>query len=193
VTGTSVTYQWSPVDNATDYKLMVSTSTNIMDTTKRKISILVGNVTTYVDTGYPANGTKYYWWVWAINADGGQSLWSEVSANGRWITNTSTYIAAPALLSPVGVAVPGTSVTFEWSPVAGAANYRLMVSTSTNPMDTTKRKISVLVGNVTTYVDTGYPANGTTYYWWVWAYVDDGSQSVWAEVSANMRSFTSVA
>ena len=33
------------------------------------------------------DGTKYYWWVWAYHADGTQSLWSEVSANGRWFTS----------------------------------------------------------------------------------------------------------
>jgi len=48
-----------------------------------------GNVTTYVDTGYPANGTVYYWWVWAYAADGSSSLWSGVSANGRWFTSVA--------------------------------------------------------------------------------------------------------
>jgi len=68
--------------------------TNIMDTTKYKVNIdLVdlgsGLPTSYVATGFPANGTRYYWWVWAYAADGSASVWSEVSANGRWFTNTA--------------------------------------------------------------------------------------------------------
>ena len=88
--------------------------------------------------------------------------------------------------------VSGTSVPFEWGAVAGAVKYKLLVSTSTNILDTTKYKRNIdLVGETTTtYVDTGYPANGTKYYWWVWAYAADGSSSAWAQVSANGRSFT---
>jgi hypothetical protein len=72
----------------------VSTSTNILDTTKYKCNVdLVdlgsGLPTSYADSGYPANGTKYYWWVWAYNADGSSSAWAQVSANGRWFSNTA--------------------------------------------------------------------------------------------------------
>ena len=86
-------------------------------------------------------------------------------------------------------------MSFEWSAVADAVSYRLMVSTSTNVVDTTKYKANTYTasGAITSYDDTGYPANGTKYYWWVWAYHADGSQSLWSEVSANGRSFTSVA
>jgi hypothetical protein len=98
-----------------DYKLLVSTSTNILDTTKYKRNIdLVGeNTTTYVDTGYPANGTKYYWWVWAYAADGTYSTWAQVSANGRNFTNMPS-VGAPALVSPAN----GASVAV----MSGSAN-----------------------------------------------------------------------
>jgi hypothetical protein len=102
VTGTSVTFEWTTAPEAVDYRLAVSRSTNPLDTTTRKISILVGNMTTYTDTGYPANGTKYYWWVWAYNADGAQSAWSEVSANGRWFrtpTHATVTVTAPSAIS----------------------------------------------------------------------------------------------
>jgi hypothetical protein len=82
-----VTFEWSTASGAVDYLLIVSTSTNPFDATKRKSLTRVGDVTSYTDTGYPANGTKYYWWVLAYNADGGYSVWSEVIANGRSFTN----------------------------------------------------------------------------------------------------------
>ena len=76
-----------------DYKLLVSTSTNIMDTTKYKCNVNVGSgdITTYVDTGCPA-GYKYYWWVWAYNSDGSYSLWSEISANSHWFIYSHEYL-----------------------------------------------------------------------------------------------------
>jgi hypothetical protein len=198
VTGTSVSFAWSAVADAVKYRLIVSTSSNVADTTKYKRDFYTasGAITTYNDAGYPASGTKYYWWVWAYDAAGSPSLWAEVSPNGRWFTNPSTYIAAPTLGSPAnGVTVPGASVSFAWSAVADAAYYRIIVSTSSNIMETAKykRDFNTASGAITNYDDTGYPANGTTYYWWVWAYHADGSSSLWSEVSAKGRSFTSVA
>jgi len=55
----------------------VSSSARPLNPETRKSLIRVGNVTGYTDTGYPGNGTKYYWWVWAVNASGVQSAWSE--------------------------------------------------------------------------------------------------------------------
>jgi hypothetical protein len=98
--------------------------------------------------------------------------------------------AAPTLVSPAnGASVPGTSVNFEWGSVTGAVSYRIIVSTSTNILDTTKYKCNVALTE-TFYDGTGYPANGTKYIWWVWAYAADGSQSAWVEVSANGRWFS---
>jgi len=74
----------------------------------------------------------------------------------------------------------------------------MLIRTSTNILDTTKYKCNVdLVdlgsGLPTTHLDGGYPVNGTVYYWWVWAYDANGNASLWSQVSANRRSFTSVA
>ncbi|MBN2099222.1 MAG: right-handed parallel beta-helix repeat-containing protein, partial [Dehalococcoidia bacterium] len=132
VSGTSVSFEWSAVPGAVNYKLLVSTSTSIFDTSKYKCNMLVGNVTTYLDTGYPGTGTKYYWWVWAYDAGGNSSPWAQVSANRRDFTSVPS-LGAPALISPANAAeVPGTSVSFEWSSVTGAVDYKLLVSTSTN-------------------------------------------------------------
>jgi hypothetical protein len=85
VIGKSVTFEWSPVAGAVDYKLVVSTSAKILKKSEHKLNVNVGSgdITTYVDAECPA-GYKYYWWVWAYNADGSYSMWSEVSANSRW-------------------------------------------------------------------------------------------------------------
>jgi len=126
--------------------------------------------------------------VWAYAADGSLSAWSGVSANVRYFINSPVYVGAPALVSPAnGEALAGGSAAFDWDPVEGAVDYRLIVSTSYRILDTAKYKINVSVGSgdITEYEDTGYPASGTQYYWWVWAYNADGNLSAWSEVSLN--------
>jgi hypothetical protein len=189
----TVSFDWDSVLGAVKYKLVVSISTNILATNNYKFNVyLVGEATTtYVDTGYRANGEKYYWWVWAYAADGSCSVWSEVSANGRSFT---CGIGTPSLVSPAnGATVTGTSVAFQWSAVTGAWNYKLIVSTSSDYHETTKWRINRLVVYGTTYTDNGYLSNGTKYYWWVHAYAFDGADSVLSQVIANGRSFTNTA
>ena len=120
VAGTSVTFEWGAVAGATDYKLIVNTTNNLY-ASGRKASLMVGNVTTYVDSGYLGNGTVYYWWVIAYASDGGHSDYNEVIDNGRSFTNgAGAAIGTPALVSPAnGATVTGASVTFEWSASKG--------------------------------------------------------------------------
>jgi protocatechuate 3,4-dioxygenase beta subunit len=192
VAGATVLFQWSAVAEAADYMLVVSTTDNPFDSTKWKMHTLVGNVTSYSDTGYPANGTKYYWWVWAWDSGTNYSVFSEVKANRSWFDNTPMLTGAPALVSPAGGgAAAGATVPFQWSAVAEAADYMLVVSTTDNPFDSTKWKTHTLVGNVTSYSDTGYLANGMKYYWWVWAYISGTNYSAWSEVKANQSWFSS--
>jgi len=205
VSGTSITYQWSASESATNYWLTVSTESTGSVASKRKFSSPVGNVMQYTNAGYPNNGATYYWWVSAGNAIG-WSPQSEVNANGCSFVNggqtpspTPTVAPtptpapnpavppAPALVSPGnGAVVSGTSITYQWSASAGATNYWLTVST--DPTGASKIKFSSPVGNVMQYTNTGYTNNGATYYWWVSA----GNSAGWSaqsQVAANGYSF----
>jgi thermitase len=209
VPGTSITYKWSASAGATNYFLVVSTSSDSSDRSKYKYCGFLGNVLQYTNTGYPNNGATYYWWVSAGNSLGWSSA-SQVAANGGYSfvngsapaptpsptptpvptpTPTPAVPSGPTLLSPSnGAVVSGTSITYKWSASAGATNYFLVVSTSSNPSDTSKYKVSALLGNVVQYTDAGYLNNGTTYYWWVSA----GNSLGWATqsgVQANGCSF----
>ena len=88
VAGSSVTFQWDAVPGAVNYRLVVSTIA-VVSYTGRKLDKKVGNVTSYVDTGYPMNGKKYYWWVLAYDKDGNPSTLSQVAENRRYFTSTS--------------------------------------------------------------------------------------------------------
>jgi hypothetical protein len=185
VIGTSVTFEWGSVTGAVKYKLLVSTSTNILDTTKYKrnidlVDVGIGLPTTYIDTGYPANGTKYYWWVWAYAADGTSSLWAEVSANGRWFSNTSgnatITITPPSAIAfgmlaysatePMDKAsatsgkvtvVPGTSGTINWTVTAQATTGNTPGKMSSGTTDLT---YWLLIGK--SLAGPWYNANGST-------------------------------
>jgi hypothetical protein len=183
--GDSVRFEWTPVAGATNYKLIVNTTNNLYYS-GRKTSLMVGNVAYYDDTGYPSIGTVYYWWVIAYAGDTVHSDYNQVIANGFSFTNSAEYtLGTPTLTLPAfGASVAGNSVRFEWTPVDGAVNYKLIVN-RTNNLYFAGRKTEVMVGNVTYYVDTGYPAMGYLYYWWVVAYDATGVHSPYNQVIAN--------
>jgi hypothetical protein len=167
VSGTSVIFQWNEAERATKYRLEVNTDPS-WGTATRKLYQEVGNVTQYTDTGYPDNGTTYYWRVWA----GNYADWcsdSEANSNKRSFINLSVP-PAPILVSPANNDTAGGnhSVIFQWNEAERATKYRLEVNTDPS-WGTATRKLYQEVGNVTQYTDTGYPDNGTTYYWRVWA------------------------
>jgi hypothetical protein len=198
----SITYQWNASDDASNYWLTVSTSSNPLDTSKIKLNGPVGDVLQYTDAGYHNNGTAYYWWVNAGN-NAGWALQSEVLANGHSFVNglapaptpgatpTPSMIipSAPTLVSPGnGANVLGTSITYQWNASTGATDYRLMVSTNSDISDTSNYKVDITLDDVLQYTDTGYPSNGATFYWWVNA----GNSAGWAsqpQVLANGYSF----
>jgi hypothetical protein len=109
--GTEITFEWDPVCGATSYYLLVTTNSKC-PWNPRKFSGYVGLVTQYTDTLYPNDGTTYYWWVWGLNA-AGQSLWSQVSANGQSFINSvpSVHNIASSTMHFEGdLAAPGGGV-----------------------------------------------------------------------------------
>jgi alpha-tubulin suppressor-like RCC1 family protein len=79
VTGTSVTFQWTASNGATNYWLaVVKASDNSVI-----INRAVGNVTSDTETGFPNNGTQYKWVVAAGNSAGwGNASTTRVFTNG---------------------------------------------------------------------------------------------------------------
>ncbi|MBM4444527.1 MAG: right-handed parallel beta-helix repeat-containing protein [Chloroflexi bacterium] len=120
VIDTSVAFEWAPVPGAVDYRLIVSTSPDIMEEASHKFNERVGGVTSYTDSGYDGDGTKYHWWVLAYDADGRSSLLPHVQANGKWFRS-------------VTAALHGVTVSFGDVTAAGNTSYSL---SPTNPYDT---------------------------------------------------------
>jgi len=181
--GTSVTFTWEAVAGATQYYLIVSTSPtlNVFRTFEGYVT-----GTSRTVTGFPNNGTTYYWSVWSID-DGVWCIIADGYANTRAFINRGEMVpAAPVLTSPAaGAYQAGTSVTFTWEAVAGATQYYLIVSTS--PTLNVFRTFEGYVTGTSQTV-TGFPNNGTTYYWSAWS-IDDGVWCWLADGYANTRSF----
>ncbi len=108
------------------YRYQVQVSTN---TTFTALVINQTNITTvsYSDQTSSLNpGTVYYWRVKAFNVIDGARGWSAVR-------NFKTPLAAPNLVAPTsGESLLTDRPSFDWDPVAGATQYILQVSASTN-------------------------------------------------------------
>jgi hypothetical protein len=175
LSGTSVTFQWNASSGATNYWLAVTrVSNNSVVITKA-----VGNVTSDTETGFPNDGTAYKW----VVAAGNKAGWSSASTT-RTFTNGPpiTIPPSPTLTSPAdGANVSDTPITFQWAASSGATNYWLaVVKASDNSVI-----INKAVGNATSYVETSFPNNGTTYRWVVAA----GNSAGWSNAST-ARTFT---
>ncbi|MBI3111316.1 MAG: fibronectin type III domain-containing protein [Ignavibacteriales bacterium] len=156
---------WSTSAEAWTYRLQVSTTTSFVSTVFDDPTLS----TSSKQIGPLANNTTYYWRVNATNS-GGTGPWSNISR----FTTTPPPPPPPSQASPEnGSPRQPTVVTLEWSPIAGAKSYDLVVSKTTtyNTMevsDTSLMEPSRQVGPL---------ANNTTYYWRVRAKNGGGSSS----------------
>ena len=152
LTGSSVPFTWSAGTGATAYWIDAGSSPGGNQYFQ---SGNLGNVLTTTVSGLPTNGGTVY-----------VTLYSY--AGGQWLNNQYTYIAfntagaQGVITSPApGSTLPGTSVTFNWSPGAGASAYWLDVGSSPGGNQYFQ---SGNLGNVTSETVNGLPSNGSTVY-----------------------------
>ena len=170
---TSPNLSWNASAGAATYHLQVSTSNTF--------AVTLFDDSTLTGTSQSINGlslaTGYYWRVSAKN----------VAGTSAYSSRSFTTIAAgtPTLVAPLnGALSQSTSPTMIWNAVAGAATYRLQVSTSntfatTVYDDSTRTVTSQLISGLTV---------GTTYCWRVNSKTS-GTSSVYSDV----WSFTTIA
>ena len=151
LSGTSVTFAWTPGNLATNFELWVGTSVGSSNVYNS------GNVTATSETvsGLPSNGQTFHVRLYSL-------------INGAWQPTDYTYVAAgsptlASLTTPTpNTAMPlsGTSVTFAWTPGNLATNFELWVGTSVGSSNVYNS------GNVTATSETvsGLPSNGQTFH-----------------------------
>lgn len=177
-----LTFLWSSSSGANWYHIQVSTDQNFGTTT---IDVNYIYSTQYTNGSQPlANGTVYYWRVYAVNS-GGPSPASTV-----WHFSTaSAPPPAPTLQSPPNHAT-GVSLTplLTWNPVTGWAvdQYHLLLAS-----DAAFNNIIIDIttpNNVTQYQVPSPLGGSTTYYWHVQAHNSGG----WGNYSSPTWDFTTM-
>jgi Putative Ig domain len=152
LSGSSVTFNWSPGSGATAYWLDVGST---LYGNQYYQSGNLGNMLSTTVNGLPTDGSTVY-----------VTLWSLVG--GQWLNNSYTYTAynnagtKGMMQTPTpGSNLSGSSVTFTWSAGTGATAYWLDIG---NVPGGNQRYQSGNLGNVLTTTANGLPTDGSTLY-----------------------------
>ncbi len=158
--GSSVTFEWTPGSHVSEYWLRLGT-TGAESSNLYSAQVSGGSVTV---NGIPITGATIY-----------ASLFSKI--NGVWQPANYTFAeAAPVpavLVSPTaGIPLPGSPVTFEWTPGLGVSSYWLRLGTtgagSSNLYSSGEKGTSVTV--------SGLPTSGVTVYASLFSMIDGAWQ-----------------
>jgi len=160
LSGSSVTFQWSPGSGNQAFRLDVGTTGVGAD------DVYAGSTTTATSVGpltVPTTGADLY-----------VQLYYQV--NGKWNSTAYLYtqagtLAAPSMTSPTpGTTLSGSSATFQWTPGSGAVAYKLLVGTTgvgASDVYAGKSTTATSVGPITVpttgadlYVELEYEVNG---------------------------------
>jgi hypothetical protein len=167
--------EWAAGFYADNHRLLVD---NDPDFSSSEVDNLFGLMETW--TVGPLADDNYYWKVIGINA------WGENSSPVWTFTVDTTPPSAPALVSPTnGLHVENTPV-LDWSDVADAKSYEILVD---NDADFSSPEIPVSDVSLSTYTPTITLGNGT-YSWKVRAYDNVGNagsfSSTWTFIMENV-------
>ena len=151
--GTQVLLEWTEAPRANDYQLQVATDAGFAELV---FDEWVGDyVGVYLD--FDDDGTTYYWRVAARNSLGSSPYSSAYFVNG--------YLDAPSLIIPFpGDNEGGGTVSFQWTLVAKADNYRLLVTSESGSVF-----FDQWLGDYDGVDLPGFPDIGGTYLWQVQA------------------------
>ncbi len=184
-------FQWSAIADAESYELLVSTDVSFVNLIIKK---------TLPATAWQSDisldyDTTYYWKVRATGS-GSYSAWSAVSAfttrsspeltppSSESSSPPSSPSTVPELYSPdAGVSGVPLKPIFQWSAIAGADSYELLVATDASFTNPIIIKIGAYALPATAWqsdISLDYDA---TYYWKVRA-SGSSSYSAWSAVSA---------
>ena len=151
------TLTWNAVSGAAKYEVYRARS---KDGTYTKYSTTTG--TAYTNSSYLTSGATYYYKVRALGANGNAGPYSAVVS-----VTCRLKLTAPTVTG--GTDAQGRP-TLKWNAVTGAAKYEVYRARS---MNGDYVKYSTVTG--TSYTNTSYLANGTTYYYKVRALGSDGT------------------
>ena len=160
------TLKWNAVTGAAKYEVYRARSMN-GDYIKYSTQTSTG----YTNSAYLTSGSMYYYKVRALDANGTAGPWSDVVA-----VTCRLGLTAPSVTG--GNDSQGRP-TLKWNAVTGAAKYEVYRARSLNG---DYIKYSTVTG--TSYTNTSYIENGTTYYYKVRALDANGTAGAWSSIVA---------
>ena len=168
-------FMWKASGGAVKYHLQVSKQNNFAN--------LDINENNYPSLQFiaslPNDGTTYYWRVRALNA-ANLGNWSAVRSFVKG-SYPQVNLTPPVLISPAQNAnVAGTSVSFNWNPVAGANHYVVQAARDSNFSD---QIFSDPGSTGTSITRSNFPNNGTRIYWRVRAVAYGSGFGEWSTSS----------
>lgn len=162
LSGSSVTFNWTPASPATQYLLYVGTTPRAHDVGYMAPS----TATSFTVNNVPTNGVNLY-----------VTLFSYL--NGAWVAQAYTYTEAGTMVlasmtNPTpGSTLAGSTVTFNWTTGAGPTQYLLYVGTTVRAHDV----YYMAPSTATTATATNVPTTGGTLYVTLFSYVNGAWQS----------------
>jgi len=169
----NLVFDWDPVKGAKYYNIWVSSDPSFNDTTRTAVDPATKVYGTRFSPRDNIPQASYFWKVRAVNADGKFIEWPNVTRQGPF---THSWLDKPEIVYPQNGATVGDPFFFQWTPVAHATSYQLMISPDPTFTDA-KPDLCPVAG--TTYTpgsitpdDNCMPSEGGVYYWQVRA-VDD--------------------
>jgi fibronectin type 3 domain-containing protein/predicted SAM-dependent methyltransferase/subtilisin-like proprotein convertase family protein len=158
--GGTVSFQWGKTDRAGKYHIQLAADSSFSNLFYENQAI-GGNYTGLNLSGFPDNGRTYYWRLRAGNSLG----WSSWSLTRSFTNGPSSSPPTPALVAPNnGSNVGGRSVTFEWVPTTKTEKYHIQLAADSS-FSNLFYENQAIGGNYTGLNLSGFPDNGSTYYW----------------------------
>jgi hypothetical protein len=176
-------FQWSAITGAEEYELVVSSSASFSNPVIKKTGESALPVTAWRSDINLKYNTTYYWKVRAVGL-GSYSAWSAVGVFTTEIVPAveEETIDLPVLLSPGAGADDVTpNPLFQWSSIAGARKYELIVARNaafSNPVIKRTGSYTLPVTAWQSNISLDY---NSTYYWKVRA-ADPSGYSSWSSV-----------
>ena len=209
--GVRPVFQWSAIAGADSYELLVSTSTSFTNHAITKLGTYALPATAWQSDINLDYDTTYYWKVRASGSSS-YSAWSAVSAfttepppviepsptielppalepsptiePSPVLETLSSQSAAPEFYSPeAGVSGVPLKPIFQWSAIAGADSYELLVATDASFTNPIIIKLGTYALPATAWQSDINLDYDTTYYWKVRA-SGSSSYNAWSAVSA---------
>ncbi len=152
----TVALSWSPVANATGYKIVRSSANNDPTSFTTIATISSSQTTTHIDASGLVNGETYNYWIQAMDSLSTSASWSIVSATPQ-LTPPTNFKAKTGQES--------ATIVLTWSTVDKATGYEIQRASRIYGRNNFNTIAIVCNAQINTYIDVSDLVNGKTYYY----------------------------